>query len=81
MLTYEKALQHVLQTVEPLTPQKHPLLEATADHPKEAKGPLEIVGTSYAGHPFAGTITSVTYLTAHFGPTEAPKCLTAPDAF
>jgi len=85
MLTYEKALQHVLQTVEPLTPQKHPLLEAAgltlaeavssrwdmprfdnsamdgfaiADHPNEVKGSLEIVGTSYAGHPFAGAITS-----------------------
>ena len=85
MLTYEEALKHVLETVNPLVPKTHPLLEAAGlvlaesvsaqwdmprcdnsamdgfaiiDHPNEVKGSLEIVGTSYAGHPFTGTMTS-----------------------
>lgn len=85
MLTYEEALQRVLETVRPLTYQKYPLIEAAGlilaepvsakwdmprcdnsamdgfaitDLPDEVKGSLEIIGASYAGHPFVGTITS-----------------------
>ncbi|MDH3997436.1 MAG: molybdopterin molybdotransferase MoeA [Desulfuromonadales bacterium] len=92
MLTYDQALQHVLETVKPLAPVMQPLPEASGlilaqsvaapwDMPRcdnsamdgfavaapldeasgpldEASSPLEIVGASYAGHPFVGAVAS-----------------------